>query len=878
VHQRLSPGAIVAGFAPRSQLRLVSSDHEGYAKGKTAKDKSVPLNIGDHLAERFEITACLGRGDSAVTYAAYSLETQTPVVIKEVALSGIESWKQLQLFEREAEVLSHIHHPAIPDFLDYFELEQAGIMHLYLITEKVPGRNLAEMLAENWLADENFCIRISQQLLPILSYLHAFNPPIIHRDIKPSNLMWDGQQLYLIDFGGVQGLFNSEGAGGSTVIGTFGYMAPEQYHGRSVPATDLYALGATLIHLLAGRSPAQMPQRNMKVLFRTYVDCSAAFARWLDHLVQPEAQQRLSSAQAALQALPQTKAPVHSQAVLPKPRTAPRPSITTRTTRDSLPSLGDGLWPPGTVLWDTYTLTEVLGQGSAITTYSADHAEQGPVVIKTLLFNNLEGWKNYELFEREVKTLQQLQHPRIPRFLDWRSEVEGQSQRFYLVSQRVEGETLAQRLQQGWRPTEAEIWDIAAQILEILDYLQSQPAPFIHRDLKPSNLILDRDNRIHLIDFGAVHHLFRPQGAGGSTVVGTFGYMAPEQFLGRAVTATDLYSLAMTLIHLLTGKAPADMPQLDLKPNFDPFLNTTPELREWLHYLCEPALEKRCQSARQAHTILLDLTSEIIHNPTLMNLGSPPGERIRQMASNQQIKWVVAPPPEQQYYSKLKYWHQQVSIGAFLLASPLCVFLGSHWVTQLTMHSSQGAAMGGIQTIFLVIFSLLVSAITSLGVIIPASILRMCLDQIYQPQYIAEATFTLTANKFRIHRNQDNYSDRIFENIADFEFNRIPLLKKPSTNRKQYNHKIDIEKITAVYYRPLRTWKLLYHSPFYEFIFLQDDGSYARSVMAMSANEARWFQLALLAAITRYQFPKVGEALRRRSEDYQQRLLPPGGE
>jgi serine/threonine protein kinase len=59
------------------------------------------------------------------------------------------------------------------------------------------------MLADHWLADEAFCVRMSQQLLAILSYLHALNPPMIHRDIKPSNLMWDGTQIYLIDFGGV---------------------------------------------------------------------------------------------------------------------------------------------------------------------------------------------------------------------------------------------------------------------------------------------------------------------------------------------------------------------------------------------------------------------------------------------------------------------------------------------------------------------------------------------------------------------------------------------------------------------------------------------------------------------------------------------------
>jgi hypothetical protein len=323
---------------------------------------------------------------------------------------------------------------------------------------------------------------------------------------------------------------------------------------------------------------------------------------------------------------------------------------------------------------------------------------------------------------------------------------------------------------------------------------------------------------------------------------------------------------------LLTGKAPADMPQLDLKPNFDPFLNTTPELREWLHYLCEPALEKRCQSARQAHTILLDLTSGALNNPTLMALGSPPGEHIRQLAGGLHIKWVISPAPEQARYSQLKRWHQQLSMGTLALTSPLLLFVSLQFALQTVNSLGIIHPLGWLQ---IVVLTLLFGILNTLFIVIPAVILRMGLDKLYQPQHLAESTLTLTPTQLNIHRNQDNYSDRIIETLTA---NEIKSEAARKLERRQYNHQIVLAQITAVYYRPLRTWKVLYHTPFYEFIFLQDDGTYARSIMAMNANEARWLHLVLLATISQNRPPESGQALRERSENYQQRFLPPGGE
>ena len=95
-------------------------------------------------------------------------------------------------------------------------------------------------------------------------YLHQLKPQILHRDIKPSNIiLGENKQVYLIYFGSVQDKSVVEGAS-FTVVGTYGYTPIVQFGGRTIPASDLYALGATLIHLLTGVPPANLPQKNYR--------------------------------------------------------------------------------------------------------------------------------------------------------------------------------------------------------------------------------------------------------------------------------------------------------------------------------------------------------------------------------------------------------------------------------------------------------------------------------------------------------------------------------------------------------------------------------------------------------------------------------------
>ena len=145
--------------------------------------------------------------------------------------------------------------------------------------------------------------QFAEDLLKILINLHELSPPVLHRDIKPSNLiLGKNNQIYLVDFGAVQDKAKAEGAT-FTVVGTSGYAPPEQLWGKAVPASDLYALGATLIHLLTGIPPAELPQQRMRIKFQDKVQINPNFAHWINQLIQPAPEKRLSTARQALSSL-----------------------------------------------------------------------------------------------------------------------------------------------------------------------------------------------------------------------------------------------------------------------------------------------------------------------------------------------------------------------------------------------------------------------------------------------------------------------------------------------------------------------------------------------------------------------------------------------
>src|SRR6185437_13327347 len=152
-----------------------------------------------------------------------------------------------------------------------------------------------------------------------LDYLHGRAPPIVHRDIKPSNVIRrpDGS-FALIDFGAVRDRMKPEG--GSTVVGTFGYMAPEQFQGRAMPASDVYAAGATALTLLTGREPEDLPHKGLALDVPTALAgtrVQPALVRALSTMLVPDPDTRASS---IAPLLPSLDAPTYAEPPAERPR------------------------------------------------------------------------------------------------------------------------------------------------------------------------------------------------------------------------------------------------------------------------------------------------------------------------------------------------------------------------------------------------------------------------------------------------------------------------------------------------------------------------------------------------------------------------------
>jgi hypothetical protein len=213
---------------------------------------------------RFVLLEAIGEGAQGRTFDG--VDNRPPqgrpraVAIKRFDVRGAASWKDVELAEREARVLQSLSFPKLPAYVDHFEEDGA----LYLVMEKIEGESLGALRKRGAVLGEDGVVRLLRDASDTLDYLHGRAPPVIHRDLKPGNVLLrpDGSFAF-VDFGAVRDKLRPRG--GSTVVGTFGYMAPEQVQGRALPASDVYAIGATALAMLTGCEPEELPHRGLAI-------------------------------------------------------------------------------------------------------------------------------------------------------------------------------------------------------------------------------------------------------------------------------------------------------------------------------------------------------------------------------------------------------------------------------------------------------------------------------------------------------------------------------------------------------------------------------------------------------------------------------------
>ena len=271
---------------------------------------SVPdgsLQPGQVLQSRYRVLGIIGMGGMGAVYQARDLHftnvTRLCAIKEMINMAQDQQLREqtIRNFEREAEILATLSHPSIPQVYDYFSFGDRA----YLVQEFIQGRDLEAILnsTDSFLAVEQIR-EWGIEVCDVLSYLHNHQPePIVFRDMKPSNVMIDHhKRVRLIDFG-IAKMFQIGQQG--TMIGTEGYSPPEQYKGLATPLADIYALGATMHHMLTRRDPRLEPpfsfdQKPIKAFNANVPDALAAVVM---RALSYDPEQRYATADAMKQSL-----------------------------------------------------------------------------------------------------------------------------------------------------------------------------------------------------------------------------------------------------------------------------------------------------------------------------------------------------------------------------------------------------------------------------------------------------------------------------------------------------------------------------------------------------------------------------------------------
>ncbi|MGD9683134.1 MAG: serine/threonine protein kinase [Candidatus Obscuribacterales bacterium] len=269
------------------------------------RDKLTPLEPGTVLNNgKYRVIAKIGVGGQGTVYYAHSSISNSvaaEVVLKEFVLPVFPDARvrrqSAEKFQEEANMLSRLDHPQIVDFLDLFLEDHRA----YLVLEKVDGTTLKALVEAEGPQTEKYVAELMRSMCVVLAYLHGQSPPIVHRDFTPDNLILEPDgKVKLIDFSVAQKIENDITG---SVVGKANYIAPEQFRGKPVPASDLYSLGATASYLLTARDPEPISRSRPRSIREDISEAMDDIVAGLTHLDPDKRYKNVEEVQADLDRL-----------------------------------------------------------------------------------------------------------------------------------------------------------------------------------------------------------------------------------------------------------------------------------------------------------------------------------------------------------------------------------------------------------------------------------------------------------------------------------------------------------------------------------------------------------------------------------------------